>query len=160
MARTNPKRTQALIAMGRWLRKVRLQRNHTIVDVAAAIGKDFRYVSEVELGKRGHQMDPLIALLWSEYLALDPETFFNHLGLGETDLDRFRVQQYLQTSAWAHRFTQGKRQLDRALPVAESLYAKMRHNSPEKSEAKQILDAIRGAVEALRIPRNPTKGQS
>jgi len=156
-----PRSQRAIRDMGAWLRKMRLQRGHTITDVAAAIGRNFRYVSDVELGRRGHKMDPVVALLWCEYLVLEPEQMFAYLGLGDTELDRYRVQHYLQTASWAQRFTVSKRELQRALPVAEELcVALLKANRPEKAKAYQIRDAIKAALSGLRIPRNGKDGET
>lgn len=144
---------KALREMGRWLRKERLRQGHTITDVADAVGRNFRWVSDVELGRRGRRMEPVIGMLWCDYLALDPATLFAYLGLGDTDIDRYRAQHYLQTAAWAHRFTQGKRALERAVPEMDALLEGLKAGSPQKAQAYQIRDAIRAALNALRIPQ-------
>ena len=145
---------RSLREMGRWLRKNRLAQGHTINDVADAVGRNYRWVSDVELGRRGRRMDPVLGMLWCDYLALDPTQLFAYLGLGDTDIDRYRAQHYLQTSAWAHRFTQGKRALEKALPEMEALLASLRAGTQQKAQAYQVRDAIRAALNALRIPQN------
>ena len=157
----SPRSQRSIREMGRWLRKAREDRGHTLQDVAAAIGRNFRFVSDVELGRRGHKMDPVMALLWCEYLALEPEVMFAYLGLGDTDLDRYRVQHYLQTAAWAHRFTRSKRELQSALPVIESLCQDLlRAARPEKAKAYQVRDAIKAALAGLTIPRSGNGSES
>ena len=138
--------------MGRWLRKIRLQRGHTQSDVGAAIGRNFRFVSDVELGHRGLRLDPVIALLWCEYLIANPDTLFGYMGLGETDMQRFRVQDYLRTGAWAHRFTEGRRRLIEAHADAEKLLGDLRSGTPAKLQAYRIRDSIKAALEAIHIP--------
>lgn len=150
----------SILKMGDWLRNARLQRRHTQKDVADAIGRGIQYVCDVEKGRRGHKMDPVIALLWCEYLALDPETLFGYLGLGQTDTERYRIQHYLETTAWAHRLMGAKRQLERALPESEDLWASLKPGSPQKAQALQVRDAIRGSLNALRIPRSRKGGET
>lgn len=139
--------------MGKFLRKARLRRGHTLKDVGAALGRKISFVCDVEHGRRGHRMDPITALLWAEYLVVDPQELFSYLGFGDTELDRFRVQQYLQSSAWAHRFTVGRRTLQNALPEIEALWSSLKSGTPQKAQAFQVREAIQIALESLRVPR-------
>jgi transcriptional regulator with XRE-family HTH domain len=140
--------------MGTWLRRLRLDRGVRQQDVGAAIGRGIQYVCDVEQGRRGHRMDPVIALLWCDYLHADPQVMFTYLGMGDTDMARFRVQHYLETGKWAHRFMNAARKLDEAGPLIEQMLADTRARDPRKQELFQIRDAIFSAREALRIPRN------
>lgn len=145
--------------MGKLLRKTRLQRGLKLRDVAAAIGRNTSYVCDVEHGRRGHNMDPVLAMCWAEYLVIDPQVLFDHLGFADSDVDRFRVQHYLQTAAWAHRYTQGRRKLKEALPEIDALWAHLKPGTREKAQASQVRDAIRAALEALRIPRTSKENE-
>lgn len=144
--------------MGRWLARARVQRGHRQQDVADAIGRSNRYVSDVERGYRGHRMDPVIALLWCDYLVLEPTQMFAYLGLGDVELARWRVQHYMETGAWAHRFMQARALLRKALPAAEAIAVKYQRHNVLKAEAFQVRDAVRGAIEALRVPQTSEEG--
>jgi len=139
--------------MGRWLREARVSQNLTQTDVAAAIGRSAQYVCEVEYGKRGGRMDPVMGLLWCEYLSLDPAELFAYLSLGTTEIERFTVQHYLQSGAWAHKFVQARRSLAQIRPLIDELLGSLKVNSGEKDQAFQIRNAVDKALSALNIPR-------
>lgn len=155
MTQTTARQQRVTLSMGQWLRKNRMARGYTLEEVAAAIGRNFRYVSDVELGRRGRNMQPVIGLLWCEYLCVDPNTLFDYLGLGSTDLERFRVQQYLQTGAWAHRLVQGLSHIKQCEQIMEQILKVAPVQGPLKTLCFQLRDEIQGARIALRIPQNP-----
>jgi len=142
--------------MGEWLRGHRMAQGHRLKDVADAIGRGIQYVCDVEHGRRGHRMEPVTALLWCEYLELDPADIFKHLSIGSGELQRLRIQHYLETGTWARKFVKGKRALDDVAPMVDDLIA---HASPgpRKNQLYQIRDAIETARGALRVPRKGTK---
>lgn len=137
--------------MGEWLREHRLKRNARLKDVGDAIGRGPQFVSDVEHGRRGHRMDPVIALLWCEYLVLDPQVMFAYLSLGDTDLERFRIQHYLETGAWATKFMRGKRALGMAQTELQSVVDGMTPNSI-KTQLRHVLSLLETVDGALRVP--------
>lgn len=143
--------------MGAWLRKLRTDRGVRQQDVGAAIGRGIQYVCDVEQGRRGHRMDPVIALLWCDYLHADPQVMFTYLGMGDTDMARFRIQHYLETGKWAQKFMNASRKMDEAAPIIERMVASTPARDPMKSELFQLRDAILSAREALRVPRNDSE---
>lgn len=144
--------------MGEWLREHRLKQGHRLKDVSDAIGRGIQYVCDVEHGRRGHRMEPVTAMLWCEYLELDPATMFSYLQLGSGELERQRIQHYLETGTWARKFVAGKRALDDVAPLVDDLIAGM---SPglKKNQLYQIRDAIETARGALRVPRKRKQGK-
>lgn len=137
--------------MGEWLREHRVKRRARLKDVGDAIGRGPQYVSDVEHGRRGHRMDPVIALLWCEYLVLDPAVMFSYLSLGSTDLERFRIQHYLETSAWATKFMRGKEALKKAKTELESAIDGMPPNVL-KGQLRQVFSYLETVEGALRVP--------
>lgn len=97
-------------------------------------------------------MDPVLALLWCEFLVVDADFFFSHLGYGSTEMDRFRVQHHLETSTWAHRFVRGKRDLEKAAQIMDEL-ALLLPRGHEKDLGSEIVRLLSSANKALRIPR-------
>lgn len=139
--------------MGKFLRKARLRRGATLKDVSAALGRKISYVCDVEHGRRGQRMDPVTAHLWAEYLVIEPEEIFKYLERTAPEVERFRVKQYLESSAWAHRFMVGQKSLEKALPEIDALWAALKSGSPQRAQAAQVREAIQIAIEALKIPR-------
>lgn len=137
--------------MGEWLREHRIKRGARLKDVGDAIGRGPQYVSDVEHGRRGHRMDPVIALLWCDYLVLDAAVMFSYLSLGDTDLERFRIQHYLETQAWATKFMKGKQALDKARGELEGAIDGMPPNVL-KGQLKHVLSLLETVDGALRVP--------
>lgn len=148
------KNNKSIRQMGEHLKRVRLERGHTQQDVASALGKGFQYVSDVENGRRGHQMAPLTAMVWAEYLAIDPQVLFDYLEVGKTGMDRLRVRHYMETGKWANRFLLCRRALLRAETEVKALLPLLREKTPEKLAAYQLRDSILAARNAVHIPRN------
>lgn len=151
--RYNKKLDGAVMNMGAWLRKARIRRGHTQRDVAQAIGRSIQYISEVEHGRRGHKMEPVTALQWCEYLNLDSGVMFGHLQLGESELERWRVRHYLETSAWASKYMRALRILRAARSELKELLATLRVGTRERDVAKALQEHIDAAITCLHVPR-------
>jgi transcriptional regulator with XRE-family HTH domain len=137
--------------MGVWLRRARLERHARLKDVGDAIGRGPQYVCDVEHGRRGARMDPVVVLLWCEYLVLDPAVMFAYLSLGDTDLQRFRIQHYLETGAWAVKFMKGKKALDRAQRDLKAAVTGL-PAGVQKSQLRLVLAHLETVQGALRVP--------
>ena len=138
--------------MGEWLRQNRIKRGARLKDVGDAIGRGPQFVSDVEHGRRGHRMDPVIALLWCDYLVLEPSVMFSYLSLGDTDLERIRIQHYLETGAWATKFVHGKKALDKAQRGLLDIVDGMAPNAL-KTELRHILSLLETVDGALHVPQ-------
>lgn len=141
--------------MGLWLRQARVARKCRLKDVGDAIGRGPQYVHDVEMGRRGKRMDPVLALMWCEYLVLDPQVMFSYLGLGDTESQRFRILHYLETGAWAVKFLKGKKALERAMRELDGLMRGL-PSGVQKAQLKQIFDLLETVDGALRIPDKGT----
>lgn len=138
--------------MGEWLKENRVRQGHRLKDVADAIGRGIQYVCEVEHGRRGHRMEPVTALLWCEYLELDPATIFGYLQHGSGELERMRIQHYLETGTWARKFVHAKKAVDVSLPLVENLIQDAKPGW-RKNQLYQIRDALQTVQSALHVPR-------
>ncbi len=90
--------------LGNYLRKVRLDRGHTLREVGDALGRGTSWVSDVEHGRRGSRMDPVIAALWADFLAIDAQPLLDSIGLSGERAELSRVRHHLETGQWAHKF--------------------------------------------------------
>lgn len=138
--------------MGEWLKEHRVKQGHRLKDVADAIGRGIQYVCEVEHGRRGHRMEPVTAILWCEYLELDPATMFRFLQYGTGELERLRIQHYLETGTWARKFVSAKKAVDQSLPIIENLIQGTKPGL-RKNELYQIRDTLQTVQAALHVPR-------
>lgn len=144
---------QAVMSLGAQLRRTRIKRGHTQRDVAQAIGKSIAYVSEVEHGRRGHRMDPVVAVQWAEYLHMDSEQMFAQLQLGKTEISQWRVRHYLETSAWASKYMRAVRGLKKAQGETRELLSTLKHGTRERDVARSLHERIEAAITCLHVPR-------
>ena len=72
-------------AFGKYLHRVRKQRKYTLKQVGQAVGKSFAYIWDLENGKRGSNLNPLLAVQLAEFLKIPVQTMFELTGI-ENDL--------------------------------------------------------------------------
>ena len=152
-----PRGLDVRIEMGRFLKKKREERKVTQRSVGIAIHRGSQYVSEVERGVRGANMDPYTAVLWAMYLGFDPSEFFHYLGFyrGKREL-MDAARHYIQTSIWATFVL-------RARQKCEALQRKLRALKADNADIQldyQVEEAIslcQEAVDLLSVPRRGDK---
>ena len=67
--------------VGVLLAKVRKKQNRKQKDVAAALNKTVAYICDIEKGRRGQRMDPLLLMRWADYLNLPITVVLTHAGI-------------------------------------------------------------------------------
>lgn len=149
-----------MIRLGRMLQKVRKRRGHTLKDVAAAVGRGISWVSDVEHGRRGSRMDPVLAFLWADYLSIDPGQLLEATGLSGHHQELARVRHYLETGQWAHKFIRAKSRLVKALELAERIATDAPLSAGIREDALSLKSEISGVITLLRIPRNGKDGEN
>jgi len=141
---------RAATGLGTVLREQRLAVGATLQDVADATGKSVSYICDIESGRRGPNIEPMFAMLWAEYLDLDPADIFLFIGLSHEQVLRLRTQHYLTSGAWAKRWVGTKHRLEEALPVAQALFLQLRGD--DKDRARVLRDAIRACLNMMHVP--------
>lgn len=137
------------------MREERLAGGYRLKDVAQATGKTVSYICDVEHGRAGGGLQPANALIWAEYLGVDPERVFTLLGVSDNELTRMRVQHYLESEAWSLRWMRARGALDAAIGPAQELFLELR--GPQKDRADQVRQAILEARNALHVSLNAKK---
>jgi len=135
------------------LQRVRKKQGHTLKDVAAAVGRGISWVSEVEHGRRGSRMDPVLAFLWADYLSIDPGQLLEATGLSGHSQELARVRHYLETGQWAHKFIRARARLADALKLAERIAADAPLSAGIREDALSLKSHITGVITLLRVPR-------
>ncbi len=166
--KTSSTPTQTSIArVGAYLANTRRERGHTQQEVADALGRSVQWVSDVEHGRRGSRMDPVLALLWSEFLNIDAQSVLDSIGLVGERQELARVRHYLETGKWAHKWLAGHKKLGelgkkiaiiRANTGPGDKFARV-----PREDLNELKSLVKSCLQLLRIPRTfdpPTDPES
>ena len=152
--------------VGAYLAQTRRERGHTLRDIADALGRSTQWVSDVEHGRRGSRMDPVLALLWAEYLNIDAQPVLDSIGLLGERRELSRVRHYLETGQWAHKWLAGHKKLGELVDKIASIRANVgpgdKFARVPRADLNELKLLAKSCRELLRIPRTldpPTEAE-
>jgi transcriptional regulator with XRE-family HTH domain len=132
----------------------RKEQGLTLQNVAHAINRSVSYVSDVERAQRGARMPAFLAVLWAQYLNIDPDRALCLLGYADSAVNVEPVRQYLETHVWAVKVQGARQTIAAAQESADELWRQTRPGSPQRQLATELRDACRNVRALLRIPRS------
>jgi len=119
--------------LGKLLRRVRKARKYTLKQVAQAVNKTPQYIWDIENGKRGSNLNPLLAVQLAEFLKIPITTLFPIAGI-ENDLTSKKYLEVLKLTRNKGRAARIQHALDGVVQTTEDILS--------GTESGTLLEAI------------------
>lgn len=128
-----------IVKLGKFIRRIRKQRNLTLQKVGASLGKSAGYVCDIEKGRRGKYINPLLLIKFAEILDVPLTTMLTNAGM-EVDENSVKYRALLK-------MTRNKRRSQRIVEAFAACYS---HLEALKAEASGV-PALERLAENLTI---------
>lgn len=134
--------------LGRFIKRARKARNLKLRQVADAIGKSPQYICDIEKGRRGQNMHPLLAVKLAEFLNVPIAAILNRAGV-IIDENEVKYKQILRLTRNNLQSTRILNTFSNAYDAIERLKTLTEVGSPAKKLVQTLGDLVRELDSAL-----------
>jgi transcriptional regulator with XRE-family HTH domain len=139
-----------VVNFGKFLRRIRKERNLKLKHIAAALNKSPAYVCDLEKGRRGHYINPLLLVKLADVLNVPITTMFNQANI-EVDENSLKYRAYLKMTRNKQRSARILKAFETSYSLIETLKSEAKDNPPLANLANSLMVSLRELDTAISL---------